>query len=131
MHCLVVFILKVVDHALNTIINIQFNSIQKLYLKTVTQKVYNLFLLRPSHHVNKYNFSYIYTKQHRFIGQTRANTTYTFIQKHIHQHSYLTYTMYKYSDLICIEKMLFNIDLNVFTLLADFICSGILFQIRM
>ena len=25
--------------------------------------------------------------------------------------------------------MLFNIDLNVFTVLADFICSGILFQI--
>jgi len=29
------------------------------------------------------NFSYIYTKQHRFIGQIQANTTYTFIQKHI------------------------------------------------
>ena len=26
------------------------------------------------------NFSYINTKQHRFIGQTQANTTYTFIQ---------------------------------------------------
>jgi len=25
--------------------------------------------------------------------------------------------------------MLFNIDLNVFTVIADFICSGILFQI--
>ena len=25
--------------------------------------------------------------------------------------------------------MLFNIDLNVFTVLADFICSGIIFQI--
>jgi len=24
------------------------------------------------------NCSYIYTKQHRFIGQTQANTTYTF-----------------------------------------------------
>ena len=33
------------------------------------------------------------------------------------------------ADLICIEKMLFNIDLNVFTVIADFICSGILFQI--
>ena len=40
------------------------------------------------------NVSYIYTKQHRFIGQTQANTTYTFTQKHIHKHSYLTYTMY-------------------------------------
>jgi len=39
------------------------------------------------------NFSYIYTKQHRFIGQSQANTTYTFIQKHINKH--LTYTMYK------------------------------------
>jgi len=25
----------------------------------------------------------------------------------------------------------FNIDLNVFTVIADFICSGILFQIEM
>ena len=53
----------------------------------------------PSQHVNKYNnFSYIYTctKQHRFIGQAQANTTYIFIQKHsfIHKHSYLTYTMH-------------------------------------
>ena len=29
------------------------------------------------------NYSCIYTKQHRFIGQSQANTTYTFIQKHI------------------------------------------------
>jgi len=27
------------------------------------------------------NFSYIYTKQHRFIKKTQANTTYNFIQK--------------------------------------------------
>ena len=33
------------------------------------------------------------------------------------------------ADLICIENMLFNIDLNVFTFITDFICSGILFQI--
>ena len=40
------------------------------------------------------------------------------------------YDNYKYSDLICTEKMcFFNIDLNVFTVIADFICSGILFQI--
>jgi len=38
------------------------------------------------------NFSYIYTKQHRFIAQTQTHTTYTFIQKHIHNHSYLTGT---------------------------------------
>ena len=37
-------------------------------------------------------FSYIYTKQNRFIRQTQANTTYTFLQKHIHKHSYKTYT---------------------------------------
>ena len=30
----------------------------------------------------QYNIcSYIYTKQHRFNGQTQANTTYTFLQK--------------------------------------------------
>ena len=39
------------------------------------------------------------------------------------------YDNYKYSDLICIEMCVFNIDLNVFTVTADFICSGILFQI--
>jgi len=33
------------------------------------------------------------------------------------------------ADVICIEQMLFNIDLNVFTVIANFICSGILFQI--
>ena len=54
----------------------------------VTQLVYNLSSLGPSKHENKYNnYSYIYTKQYRFIGQSQANTTYTFIQKHIHKHS--------------------------------------------
>ena len=36
------------------------------------------------------NIAYIYTKQHRFIRQTQVNTTYAFIQKHIHKHWYLT-----------------------------------------
>jgi len=31
---------------------VQFNSIQKLYLKMVTQLVYDLSSLRPSNHVN-------------------------------------------------------------------------------
>ena len=58
-----------------------FNSIQKLCLKIVTQLDYNLSSLGPSKHVNKYNnYSYIYTKQHRFIGQSQANTIYPFIQ---------------------------------------------------
>jgi len=35
-----------------------------------------------------------YTKQHRFIGQTQAHITYTFIQNHTNKHSYLTYTLY-------------------------------------
>ena len=52
-----------------------------------------IFPQGPSRHVNNYNnCSYIYTKRHRFIGQTQANTTYTFIQKHIHKHSYNVYT---------------------------------------
>jgi len=38
------------------------------------------------------HFTYIYTKQHRSIGQRQ--TTYTFIQKHTLTHSYLTYKMY-------------------------------------
>ena len=38
------------------------------------------------------NCSYIYTKQHRCMGQTQANTTYTVIQKHIHKHLYNVYT---------------------------------------
>jgi len=33
------------------------------------------------------------------------------------------------ADVICIEQMLFNIDLNMFTVIENFICSGILFQI--
>ena len=46
----------------------------------------------------QYNkFSSIYTKQHMFIGQTQANTTYTFIQIHFHNNSYLTYTIYNQS----------------------------------
>ena len=36
------------------------------------------------------NYSYIYTKKHWFIGQTQANTTYTFIQNI----SINAYTMY-------------------------------------
>ena len=68
-----------------------FNSIQKLYLKMVTQWVLNLSSLGSSKHVNNTTLcSYIYTKQHRFNGQTQAHTTYTFIQNI----SYLTYTMY-------------------------------------
>ena len=35
-----------------------------------------------------------YTIQHRFIGQTQAHITYTFIQNHTNKHSYLTYTLY-------------------------------------
>ena len=41
------------------------------------------------------------------------------------ERSQTEYGKYEYSDLICIE----NIDLNVFTVIADFTCSGILFQI--
>jgi len=51
------------------------------------------------------NFSYIYTKQHRFIGQTQANTTYNFIQKHIHKHLYNVYTnMYIHHTLSLMNK---------------------------
>ena len=76
-------------------VSMSLNSIQKRYLKMVTQSVYNLSSLWPSRHVNKYNkFAYIYTKQHRFIGQIQAKTTDTFIQKHTHKHPYLTYTLY-------------------------------------
>ena len=50
--------------------------------------------------------------------------------KHVEQErSQTEYDNYKYRDLICIEMFVFNIDLNVFTVIADFICSGILFQI--
>ena len=50
-------------------------------------------------------FIHIY-KQHRFIGQTQANTTYTFIQKHIHKHLYNVYTnMYIHHTLSFMHKM--------------------------
>ena len=51
----------------------------------VTQSVYNLSSLGPSKTCEQYNMcSYIYTKQHRFIGHRQ--TTYTFIHKHTHKH---------------------------------------------
>ena len=41
----------------------------------------------------QYNkFSYIYTKQPKFIGQTQENTAYSFIQKHITKHLFNVYT---------------------------------------
>ena len=72
------------------------NSIQfKKKIKDGDPVSLQLIFPRPIQTCEQYkNKSYIYTKQHRFIGQTQANTTYTFIQKHIHKHSYLTYTMY-------------------------------------
>ena len=58
----------------------------------VTQSVHNLSgAIQTGEKYN--NISYIYTKQQRFIRQTQANTTYTFIQKHIHKHSYM-YNVY-------------------------------------
>ena len=40
-----------------------------------------------------------------FIGQTQANTTYTFIQKHIHKHLYNVYTnMYIHHTLSFMHK---------------------------
>ena len=46
--------------------------------------------------------------------------------KHVEQkRSYAEYDHYKYSDLISIERRcFFNIDLNVFRVIAEFICSG-------
>ena len=74
--------------------SIQFNS-NTLFKDGDPVSLQLIFPGAWSKHVNKYNnYSNIYTKQHRFIGHIQANTTYTFIQKHIHKHSYLTYTMY-------------------------------------
>jgi len=44
---------------------------------------------------NTTNFHTYIQKQHRFIRQTQANTTYTFIQKHIHKRLYNIY-IYKH-----------------------------------
>ena len=70
------------------------NSIQfKKNFKDGDPVSLQLIFPRPIQTCEQYkNKSYIYTKQHRFIGQTQANTTYTFIQKHIHKHSYNVYT---------------------------------------
>ena len=72
--------------------SIQFNS--KTLFKDGDPVSFKTYLpWGPSKHENKYNhFSYKYTNQHRFIGQTQANTTYTFIQKYFHKHSYNVYT---------------------------------------
>ena len=82
---------NMLHYSLNTVYNnsvsdllsahcsIQFNS--KTLFKDGDPVSLKLSSLGPSKHVNKYNnYSYIYTKQHRFIGQSQANTTYTFIQ---------------------------------------------------
>jgi len=43
--------------------------------------------------MNNATIFHTYIKQHRFIGQTQANTTYSFIQKHIHKRLYM-YNVY-------------------------------------
>ena len=60
------------------------------------------------------NCSYIYTKQHRFIVQTQANTTYTFIQKHIHKHSYLTHTAVCHSCKCTLENCGLQGEISIF-----------------
>ena len=60
------------------------------------------------------NFSYIYTKQHRFIVQTQANTTYTFIQKHIPKHSYLTHTAVCHSCKCTLENCGLQGEISIF-----------------
>jgi len=54
-------------------------SIQKLYLKLLTQSVNNLSSMWSLKHVNNTTFVHTYIQN---IGQTQANTTYTFIQMH-------------------------------------------------
>ena len=83
------FVLFVFPLSIFNSIQIQFNS-KTLFKDGDPVSLQLIFPGDWSKHVNKYNnYSYIYTKQlHRFIVQTQANTTYTFIQKHIHKHSY-------------------------------------------
>jgi len=73
--------------------SIQFNS-KTLFKDGDTVNLQRIFLGAIQTCAQYSNVSYIYTKQHRLIRQTQAHTTYTFIQKHIYKHSYLTYTMY-------------------------------------
>ena len=73
---------------------IQFNS-KTLFKDGDPVSLQLIFPVAWSKYVNNTTTLHTYIQtQHRFIGQTQANTTYTFIQKHIHKHSYLTYTMY-------------------------------------
>ena len=60
-------------------ISIQFNS--KTLFKDGDPVSLQLIFPGDIQTCKQYNMcSYIYTKQHRFIGQTQAHTTYTFIQ---------------------------------------------------
>jgi len=72
-------------------ISIQFNS--KTLFKDGDPVSSQLIFPGAIQTCEQYNkFSYIYTKQHKFIGQTQENTAYSFIQKHIHKHLFNVYT---------------------------------------
>ena len=63
---------------------------------------------------------------HHTLSFMNKKEQYIVNNKHVEQvRSQTDYDNYRYSDLIYTEKMRFNIDLNVFTVIADFICSGI------
>ena len=61
------------------------------------------------------NFPYIYEQKHRFIGQTQANTTYTFIQKHIHTYTWKTD---KTSRKACIQQRFLRLSCHYFKFIS-------------
>jgi len=71
--------------------SIQFNSIQKLYLKMVTQYNHNLSSLGPSKHVNNTTIVHTYIQNNTGSSDKHRQTQLTLSYKNI---SINTYTMY-------------------------------------
>ena len=85
--------LDIINHVLHCQFVVQFNLIQKLYLKMVTQKVYNLSSLGPSKHVNNTTMFHTYIQNNTCSSDTGKHNLH-FHTKHIHKHSYLTSSIY-------------------------------------
>ena len=88
--------------------SIQFNSIQNTLFKdgdpVSSQLIFPGAIQTCDQTIQHFLHTYI-QKQHKFIRQTHANTTYTFIQTHIHKHLYNVYTnMYIRHTLLFMHK---------------------------
>ena len=75
--------LDIINHVLHCQFVVQFNLIQKLYLKMVTQKVYNLSSLGPSKHVNNTTMFHTYIQNNTCSSAKHSQTQLTLSYKNI------------------------------------------------